>query len=188
MYDDRLYEMAKAVSEKCDIRIDDAMNALIGYWQDKIACPWDVDDMLEAARRAGKPITRADALELLKEVFDQYDPELGITRLTLGVALEDYTVRFDSLPVDAHRDVHGVFKVWSKHQPAEHAFGLFPDRVNGNLPEALAFAKRLAQQAPGTAVFVGCELPESSAEALPWLMVLFENQQIRIIPQGATHV
>jgi hypothetical protein len=187
MYDHMLYEMAKAVSEKCGIRMDDAFNALIGYWQDKIACPWDIDDMLDAARRAGKPITRADALELLKRVFDKYDPELGITWLTLDVALDDYHLRFDSLPLDAYPGVYGVFKVWREHQPVAHQFGLFQDKENGNLPEALAFSKTLAQEAPGAAVFVGCELPESSREAQPWLTVLFENEQFSIT-QGVTHV
>ncbi len=187
MYDHMLYKMAEAVSEKCGIRLDDAFNALIGYWQDKIACIWDLDEMLEAALRAGKPITCADAVELLKRVFDQYDPELGITWLTLDVALDDYCLRFESLPVDAYPEVHGVFKVWRKHQPVAHQFGLFPDKADGNLPEALAFAKTLAQEAPGVAVFVGCELPESSREAQPWLNILFENEQFKIT-QGVNHV
>jgi hypothetical protein len=187
MYDHILYEMAEAVSQKCNIRIDDAFNVLIHYWQDKIACIWVVDEMLEAALRAGKPITRADAVELLKQVFDKYDPELGITRLTLDVALDDYCLRFDSLSVDAHSEMQGVFKIWREAGPVAHQFGLFPDKVNGNLPEALAFAQTLAQEAPGVAVFVGCEFPESSREAQPWLNILFENEQVNIT-QGVNHV
>ncbi len=188
MYDHILYEMAKAVSEKCGARMDDVFNALIGYWQDKIACPWDVDEMLEAAQRAGKPITRADAIELLKQVFDKYDPEQGITWLTLDVALDDYRLCFEGLAMDTHRDVQGVFKVWRERQPIAHQFGIFPDKADENLPEALAFAKTLAQEAPGVAVFVGCELPEDShREAQPWLSVLFVNEEFSIT-QGDTHV
>lgn len=188
MHDYMLDEMAEAVSKKCGIRLDDAFNALIGYWQDKIACTWDVDEMLEAAGRAGKPITRADAVELLKRVFDQYDPELGITWLTLDVALDDYCLHFESLPVDAYPEVHGVFKVWREGGPVAHQFGLFLDKENGNLPEALAFAQTLAREAPGAAVFVGCELLEGShREAQPWLNILFENEQFKIT-QGVNHV
>jgi hypothetical protein len=103
MHDYMLDEMAEAVSKKCGIRLDDAFNALIDYWQDKIACIWDVDEMLEAARRAGKPITRADAVELLKQVFDKYGPKLEITWL-MDTALDDYCLRFENLPMMCKAD------------------------------------------------------------------------------------
>lgn len=188
MYDQILYEMAEAVSQKCNIRLDDAFNTLIGYWQDKIACCWDVDEMLASARRAGKPITRTEAVELLKQVFDQYNPELGITWLTLDVALDDYCLRFENLPVETYPEVQGVFQVWREGKPVARQFGLFPDKVNGNLPEALAFAQTLAHASPGMTIFVGCALLESSRrEAQPWLNVLFANEGFKIT-QGATHV
>ncbi len=187
MYDYMLYEMASVVSKKCGIRLDDAFNALMGYWQDKIACPWNVDDILAAARRAGKPIIRTDAIELLKQVFDQYDPELGITQQTLDVALENYHLRFDSLSLDTCAEVHGVFKVWRDHPPIARHFGRFPDKVSGNLLEALAFAQGLSQGAPDEAVFVGCAFPESSQKTEPWLVVLFENEQCSIT-EGVNHV
>ena len=34
---------------------NDVLRILNHYWQDKIAHVWQVDDMLEAARSAGKP-------------------------------------------------------------------------------------------------------------------------------------
>jgi len=65
MYDHMLLEMAETLSQRCGVRLDDAMNALLAYWQDKIAHVWQVEDMFESALQAGKPITRADAAELL---------------------------------------------------------------------------------------------------------------------------
>ena len=45
------------------------------------------------------------------------------------------------LPEDQYNEVHGVFKVWRKGNLIAHQFGMFPDKMDGNLPEALAFAK-----------------------------------------------
>ena len=179
MYDYMLLEMAEAISAKCGARIDDAMNALIGYWQDKIADVWNADNVLEAARRIGKPITRTEAVELLKVIFDNHDSELGITWMILDVALEDYHLDFASLPAEKYGEVHGVFKVWRERDPFAHQFGLFPNRVNGNLPDALELARALATEKADSTVFVGCE-SSSGAETERWLVVKYENEQITI--------
>jgi hypothetical protein len=171
MYDYMLYEMADAVARKCNTRIDDAMNALIGYWQDKIAHVWQVEDMLEAARRAGKPILRADAVELLKVIFDNHDSDLGIAWKTLDKVLEDYRLDFGSLPAEKYEQVHGVFMVWRGNHPYAHTFGILPKNVDGNLPNALEFAKTLAQDNRDIDVFVGCK-PNLEDKPQPWLTII----------------
>lgn len=176
MYDFMLLEMAEAISIKCGTRIDDAMNALIGYWQDKIAHVWQVGDMLETARRAGKPITRTDAIELLKSVFDNHDSSLGITWQTLDVALEDYHLEFASLPAEKYGEVHGVFNVWREHNPVAHQFGVFPNKVDGYFLTALEFAQALAREHSGQTVFVGCE-SSAGEDAKPWLILQQEENE-----------
>ena len=174
MYDYILEEMADAISK--ELRVDNAevLNILGRYWQDKIAHVWQVEDVFESARRAGKPITREDAVEILHEVFDHLDSDLGITWMILDIALEDYKIDFRSLPVDLHPNVHGVFKVWLQGDPSTQQFGTYPQKVDGNLPEALAFAKELAKKILGVPVFVGCESCHYG-EAEPWLTVTLKD-------------
>jgi hypothetical protein len=179
MYDYMLYEMAKAVSEKCNARMDDAMNALIGYWSDKIAHVWQVTDMLEAARNAGKPMTRKDALELLKDIFDRHDSCQGITWVLLDRAIAGYHLDFASLSEGQYPDVHGVFMVWREHDPIAHQFGLFPHKTAGNLPVALEYAKKLAHEIPGMAVFLGCA-PGLKVDSTPWLTLLQQEAELSI--------
>ena len=174
MYDYVLEEMADAISK--ELRVDNAevLNILARYWQDKIAHVWQVEDIFESASRAGKPITREDAVEILHEVFDHLDSDLGITWMTLEIALEDYKIDFRSLPVDQHPNVHVVFKVWLQGEPSAQHFGTYPQKADGNLPEALAIAKELVKKNLGLSVFVGCE-PCHGGEAKPWLMVTFKG-------------
>jgi hypothetical protein len=174
MYDYILEEMADAISK--ELRVDNAevLNILGRYWQDKIAHVWQVEDLFESARRAGKPITRADAAEVLQEVFDHLDSDLGITWMTLDIALEDYKIDFRSLSLDQYPDVHGVFKVWRQNDPSAQQFGTYPQNADGNLPKALAFAKELAKKNLGVPVFVACE-PSHYSEAEPWLTVTLKD-------------
>ena len=174
MYDYILEEMADAISKELRVHNAEVLNILGRYWQDKIAHVWQVEDVFESARRAGKPITREDAVEILHEVFDHLDSDLGITWMTLDIALEDYKIDFRSLPLDQYSNVHGVFKVWHQADPSVRQFGTFPQKVNGNLPEALAFAKELAKKNLGVPVFVGCE-PCHYGEAEAWLTVTLKD-------------
>jgi hypothetical protein len=174
MYDYMLEEMADAISKELRVDNADVLSILGRYWKDKIAHVWQVEDVFVSARRAGKPITREDAVEVLHEVFDNLDSDLGITWMTLDVALEGYQIDFCSLPVDQHRNVHGVFRVWRRGDLNARQFGVVPNKVNGNLPEALAFAKELAKKNPGLPVFVACE-PDSKSGAEPWLAVTLKD-------------
>jgi hypothetical protein len=185
MYDYILEEMADAISKEICVNNADVLNILGRYWKDKIAHVWQVEDVFESARRSGKPITREDAVEVLHEVFDHLDSDLGITWMTLDVALEDYKIDFHSLPVDQHPNVHGLFKVWRQDDQSVQQFGTYPQKVDGNLTEALAFAKELAKKNLGLSVFVGCE-PCHAGEAEPWLTVtLKENECEPIIEESA---
>ncbi len=173
MYDHFLEEMADAIAKELHIDNNDVLGILNRYWQDKIAHVWQVEDVLECARRAEKPITRADAQTVLHQVFEGHDSDLGITWTTLDVALEDYCLDFNTLTPETHKQVVGVFNVWRQYDAISHQFGLFPNQVDGNLPDALAFAERLAKDVPGVAVFVGVER-YASEEPEAWLTVRYE--------------
>lgn len=170
MYDYMLEEMADAISK--DLHVDNAaaLRVLAAYWQDKIAHVWQVDDLLETAHRAGKPITRADAAELLHNVFDRHDSNLGISWTCLEVEIEGYQLDFASLPAEKCGEIHGVFKVWREHDPIAHQFGMFPNQVEGNFIPALDFARALAREQTGRAVLLGCE-SSAGDETKPWLVI-----------------
>ena len=186
MYDYMLEEMADAVSRHLPVENAAVLRILADYWQDKIAHVWQVEDVLEAARRIGRPITRLGAVEVLQDVFRDHNSSLGITWQTLEVALQDYRMDFANLSPEDYPGVHGVFKVWVQQQPVAHQFGLFPNRVDGNLPETLAKARQLAAERPGALVFVSCESPHGEY-SVPWLVVGCEAGRVTI-SEGAHHV
>jgi hypothetical protein len=126
MYDYILEEMADAISKELRVDNADVLNILGRYWKDKIAHVWQVEDVFESARRAGKPITREDAVEVLQEVFDHLDSDLGITWMTLDIALEDYKIDFRSLPLDHHPNVHGCSRSGAKTIQASSSSALTP--------------------------------------------------------------
>ncbi len=180
MYDYILEEMADAVSQQLHVENAAVLRILTDYWRDKIAHVWEVDDMLEAARKAGKPITRADAAGLIHNVFDMHDSSIGINWTCLEVEIEDYHLNFASLPAETYVEVHGVFKVWREHDPIAHQFGVFPNKVDGNFPVALDFAKALAREHSGQAVLLSCESCAGD-ETSPWLILQQdENETISI--------
>lgn len=170
MYDHILEEMADAIALDLHVDSNNVLGVLSRYWQDKIAHVWQVDDMLEAARRAGKPITRANAAVLLYDVFEDHDSSSGISWTSLEVALEDYHFDLKTLPVEKYNEVHGLFKVWRKGNPIAHEFGMEPHNLDGNLPGALALARSMAKETPGVLVFIGCEA-DSGEDPTPWLIV-----------------
>jgi hypothetical protein len=176
MYDYILEEMAEAIAREFRLDNNDVLSILNRYWQDKIAHVWQVEDVLEAAHRAEKPITREDALTILQQVFHGLDSELGITWLTVDVALEEYSLDFNTLTPEAYSQVAGVFEVWRKYDAVSVQFGLFPNQVDGNLPEALDFARQLARKVPGVPVHLGCER-YASEETEPWLTILLKDGQ-----------
>ena len=65
MHDYMVEEMADAISKELHVDQNEVLRILHGYWSDRIALVWQVDDILECALNMGKPITRADAVELL---------------------------------------------------------------------------------------------------------------------------
>ncbi|MEI7848844.1 MAG: hypothetical protein WCK35_23790 [Chloroflexota bacterium] len=182
MYEYMLLEMARVISTNCGTRLDETMNALSGYWRDKIAHVWQVVDVLEAARRIGQPMTREDAACLLKNIFDHHDSSQGITWAVLEAELADYHLDFAGLPPEQYPDVHGVFLVWREHDPIAHQFGISPHRTEGNLPAALQFAQKMAQEQPAQAVFLGCA-PGLKADPTPWLTLLMQDEKLSITPK-----
>ena len=183
MYDHILEEMAESIAHELHVDHNDVLGILNRYWQDKIAHVWQVDDMLECARNTGRPITRSDAVGLLHNIFEDHDSDQGIRWLNLEIELQEYRLSFKRLPADKYNEVHGVFKVWRKGEPIAHQFGLFPDRVTGNLSEALEFAKSMADKEPSVPVLIGCE-PQNSDKVEPWLSVLREQDEVLINQSG----
>ncbi len=189
MYGYLLDEMADAVSNQLHVENAAVLRILTDYWQDKIAHVWQADDMLEAARKAGKPIIQKDAVELLMQVFDGHASSIGINWVCLETTLEDYRLNFAGLEIDEYGEIHGVFKVWREHDPIAHQFGLFPNKVTGNFPVALDFAKALAREHSGQAVLLSCE-SSAGDETSPWLIIQQdENETISITEsEGLNHV
>ena len=177
MYDHVLEEMADAIAFELNVTSNNVLSVLNQYWQDKIAHVWQVDDMLESAHRAGKPITRTDAAGLLHNVFDHLDSSMGISWTNLEVALEDYHFVLKTWPEEKYSEVHGIFKVWRKGNLIAHQFGMAPKMMDGNLPDALAFAKTMAKEAPGVSVFIGLET-DVDEDTIPWLAIF--------LPEGET--
>lgn len=175
MYDYMLEEMADAIARECHTDHNEVLRVLGQYWQDKIAHVWQVQDVLEAAHRAEKPITRKDARSILDEILHDLDSELGITWQTLSAALDAYSLDFHHLTPEAHKQVVGTFEVWRLHDPISTQFGLFPDQMDGNLPEAMEYAKQMARQVPGVPVLLGCERYASDVIE-PWLSFLAADE------------
>ncbi len=173
MNDHVIEEMADAIAQELRVDNNDALRVLHHYWEDKIAPLWQVDDLLDTALNMGKPITKADAIEVLKDLFEGHDPELGITWITLEVALQEYHLDWKRLPEDRYAEVQGVFKVWRKGTPIAFQVGLFPKHILGNLPKAITLAKSLADQTPGSPILIGCEM-RTSEDVDPWLSVTRE--------------
>lgn len=179
MNDHVIEAMAEAIAKELRVNPNDALQVLHRYWQDKIAPVWQADDLLEAALKIGKPITKADAVEVLKDLFEGHDPELGITWIALEVALQEYRLDFKRLSEDRYAEVQGVFKVWRKDNPIAFQVGLFPNHIHGNLPKALTLAKSLADQTPGTPILIGCT-PRHAEAVEPWLSVTREKDGMEV--------
>lgn len=174
MYDYILEEMSDAIAKELHVDNNDVLGILSRYWQDKIAQVWQVDDMLECALNAGKPITPTEATEVLQNVFHNHDSSIGINWTCLEVELENYQLEFKTLPLDQWKQVYGVFKVWREGDDRPRAFGAFPDSVKVNLGNALEYARTLAMQKPDVAVLVAC-LSQINLETEPWLTVIQSN-------------
>lgn len=179
MNDYVLEEMADVLANELHVPNEGILRILHGYWRDKIAPLWQVDDLLDTALNTGTPITRDDAVDVLKDLFEGHEAELGITWTTLEVALQEYHLDFKRLSEDRYPDVQGVFRVWRKGNLIAHQIGLFPDNTHGNLPKAITLAKSLADETPNVPVLIGCELRHSD-EVEPWLSVVREEDCIHV--------
>ena len=175
MYNYMLEEMAETIAAECHADHNEVLRVLGQYWQDKIAHVWQVEDVLEAAHRAEKPITRAAARSILEEILHDLDSELGITWQTLNTALDVYSLDFHQLTPEGWKQVVGTFEVWRLHDPISTQFGLFPDQMDGNLPEAMEYARQMAREVPGVLVFLGCERYASEVNE-PWLTILAADE------------
>ena len=168
MNETMLEKMTETIAMELPVDTNDVLRILHRYWMDKIAAVWQVDDLLESALNFGKPITRDDTCEVLKEIFEYHDAEQNLTWNTLEVAFQEYRLNWKRLPEDRYEEVQGVFKVWRRRNLIAHQVRLLPDRIHGNLPKALTLAKSLADETAGVPILIGCE-PRLSDNVEPWL-------------------
>ena len=175
MYDHMIEEMADAIAKELHLEPNTILPSLHRFWSDKIAHVWQLEDVFEAARRVGKAVTREDAIGLLQDVFHHHDSSLGITWDSLDAALEDYRLDLTALSDERLSEVHGIFKVWCAGNLIAHQFGLEPNQMEGNLPEALSQARQMAKDHPEEQVHLGLEdNPE------PWLTLTLRDDEIHI--------
>lgn len=175
MYDHMIEEMADAIANDLHLEPNTILPSLHRFWSDKIAHVWQVEGIYEAARRVGKAIIREDAIGLLQDVFHHHDSSLGITWDSLDAALEDYRLDLTALPEERLSEVHGIFKVWLAGNLIAHQFGLYPNQMEGNLPEALSLARQMAIEHPGEQVHLGLEDNPDS-----WLTLTLIDDEIQI--------
>ncbi|MBV6390960.1 MAG: hypothetical protein KPEEDBHJ_00164 [Anaerolineales bacterium] len=175
MYDHMIEEMADAIAKELHLEPNAILPSLHRFWHDKIAHVWQVEDIYEAARRVGKAVTREDAIGLLQDVFHHHDSSLGITWDSLDAALEDYRLDLSALPEVRLSEVHGIFKVWRAGNLIANQFGLYPNQIDGNLPDALSLARKMAKDHPGEQVHLGLEDNPDS-----WLTLTLIDDEIHI--------
>ena len=175
MYDHMIEEMADAIAKELHLEPNAILPSLHRFWHDKIAHVWQVEDIYESARRVGKAVTREDAIGLLQDVFHHHDSSFGITWDSLDAALEDYRLDLTTLPEERLSEVHGIFKVWCAGNLIANQFGLYPNQMDGNLPEALAMARQMAKNQPGTQIHLGLE-----DNSDPWLTLIMIDDEIQI--------
>ena len=170
MNDILLEEMADALAAELHLDPNSILSVLAQFWQDRIAHVWQVSDLLALACTQGRPITRADALDLLHSVFEHHDPDRGLPRADLEVELQEYHLAFHALPPERHAEVLGVFSVWAQGAPIAHQFGVHPNQAAGHLPAALSLARELADALPGVPILLGGQ-PASGDPPRPWLAI-----------------
>ena len=175
MYDHMIEEMADAIAKELHLEPNTILPSLHRFWRDKIAHVWQVEDIYEAARRVGKAVTREDAIGLLQDVFHHHDSSFGITWDSLDAALEDYRLALTALPEVRLSEVHGIFKVWRAGNLIANQFGLYPNQMDGNLPDAMSLARKMAKDHPGEQVHLGLEDNPDS-----WLTLTLIDDEIHI--------
>ena len=151
-------ELARTLSVQLETPFERTFAAVSKYYEDKLVDVWSIDNFLGVAVEEGRPITRELAMDIMDRVQSKIDPELGVTWLTLQVAIEDNCcLRLRDLPREQFGQVYGVFLIWRARDEQGLSFGSFDDPWQlGNLSRAIDQAEALAFQEPGEPVFVGC--------------------------------
>jgi hypothetical protein len=106
MYQYQLDEMANVIARKIavvyDVFAGDEIEenvldlkkhiqaALEEYWAGKIALVWCIEDVLDKADELGIALSNEEAENILDDIFDHHDCEMGVSWVTLGCAIEDY--------------------------------------------------------------------------------------------------
>jgi hypothetical protein len=81
MYEHNISGMATKISDGLDLdkeqeeRVREILNA---YWSDRIAIPWSLDDVYQAAERMEVPLDSNQAQEVLAKLVKKHDASVGI--------------------------------------------------------------------------------------------------------------
>jgi hypothetical protein len=199
-------QMAASIAAATGAPLEKVTAALNAYWSGKIAAIWSREDMLGTAFEQGYAITDAIADDLLAQIEDNMDAELGICWLTLRTALQDadHSAWFREVaPVEEagqiehwltdaslekYAPVTGRFQVWrwlgETHEAVQEIFGIPEEPTRkGNLVEALQAARKMAEENEGEPVFIACTGERSEYDELPDLAVYYipGDDQTRLV-------
>jgi hypothetical protein len=166
-------------AESCPLRLADALVMFSSDGVFETFHTWGVDDLLAIADSKGKPMFREDAIGIIETLFDEQHSSKDIAWQSLEAAVRDYHLEHIRIDGKKESDVHGVFTVWSEHNPIAHQFGLFPNKVDGNFTDAFDFAWWFAQENYGREVFFGCE-SSTGADTNLWLIFQYWNGRTTI--------
>jgi hypothetical protein len=186
-------QMAASIAAATGAPLEKVTAALNAYWSGKIAAIWCREDMLGTAFEQGYAVTDAIADDLLAQIEDNMDAELGICWLTLRTALQDadHSAWFREVaPVEAGQIEHwltdaalekyapvtGRFQVWrwlgETHEAVQEIFGIPEEPTRkGSLVEALQAARKMTEENEGEPVFIACLGERSEYDELPDLAV-----------------
>ena len=156
MYDYILEEMADAIANELHVDNNDVLRILNRYWQDKIAHVWQVDDMLECARNAGKPITRTDAAGAPAQGLRRSRLRAGHQLDQSGGCLAGVSLVFKRLPAEQYNEVHGCLQGLAKGQPHRASVRTVP-RQDGlaTCPKPWNLQRSMADEMPNVPVLIG---------------------------------
>lgn len=186
MHSHQMEELAMEITEATGADPAIVREVLENYWSDKIAITWAEVDLAGTALKQGRIVSSKTAMEILHDVQHHHDAELGVTWLTLEIALEsgDKTAWFlDVAPItnamelyhpltaetaQCYESVYGNYRAWrwvEDSEPVSETFGEPEQIETGNLVKALLYAMEIGTAHPNEAVFIGLVREEGAGES-----------------------
>lgn len=95
MYDHTIKEMVQHLLKDGLISRDQeeqAVSSLREYWSDKIALVWTAEDVIEVGQNRDIKVTPGKATEILTDLFENHDPECGLSWDTIIDRVDDIEI------------------------------------------------------------------------------------------------